>query len=91
MIQEIAILDIIPGKNHEYEAAFKQASRIISEIEGYISHTLKKHEKPKPLSVVRVLGHIGRSYRGFSSIRRLSGMESIATPFLRSILGGRTL
>jgi len=47
MIQEIAILDIIPGKNHEYEAAFVQASRIISGMEGYISHTLKKSmEKP---------------------------------------------
>ncbi len=42
MILEVAILNIIPGKEKEYEAAFAKASKIISSMKGYISHELKK-------------------------------------------------
>lgn len=47
MILEVAVLDVIPEKVLEFEASFKQASKIISSIKGYISHELKKCiEKP---------------------------------------------
>lgn len=42
MILEVAILDVIPGKEKEYEAAFAEASGIISSMKGYLSHELKK-------------------------------------------------
>jgi heme-degrading monooxygenase HmoA len=42
MILEVAILDIIPGREKEYEAAFAKASEIISSMKGYLSHDLKK-------------------------------------------------
>ena len=42
MILEVAILDIIPGQEKEYEAAFAKASSIISTMKGYRSHELKK-------------------------------------------------
>ena len=42
MILEVAILDIIPGREKEYEAAFAKASSIISAMKGYQSHELKK-------------------------------------------------
>ncbi|NQX64710.1 antibiotic biosynthesis monooxygenase [Paenibacillus alba] len=41
MILEAAILPVIAGKNAEFEAAFRQASSIISSMKGYISHELQ--------------------------------------------------
>ncbi|OCT14232.1 antibiotic biosynthesis monooxygenase [Paenibacillus pectinilyticus] len=41
MILEVAILPVIAGKNDEFEAAFRQASAIISSMKGYISHELQ--------------------------------------------------
>lgn len=42
MILEVAILKIKPEKNLEFEAAFEQATTIISSMPGYINHDLKK-------------------------------------------------
>ena len=42
MILEVAILDVKPGKEREFETAFKQAQTIISGMPGYISHQLQK-------------------------------------------------
>jgi len=41
MILETAVLDVIPGQENEFEAAFAKASNIISSIKGYISHQLQ--------------------------------------------------
>lgn len=38
---EVAILNIVPGKEAEFEAAFITASGIISSMAGYISHQLQ--------------------------------------------------
>jgi len=42
MILEVAILDVIPGKEGEFQAAFEQASPIIASMKGYISHQLQR-------------------------------------------------
>ena len=42
MILEVAILQVKAGQSTDFEAAFKQSSRIISSMDGYISHTLQK-------------------------------------------------
>ena len=42
MILEVAILDIKVGKESEFEAAFKKAQKIISGMQGYVSHQLQK-------------------------------------------------
>ena len=42
MILEVAILDVIPGQEQDFEAAFSKASHIISSTRGYISHQLQK-------------------------------------------------
>lgn len=39
---EVAVLDIIPGKEMEFETAFRDASNIISSMTGYISHRLQR-------------------------------------------------
>lgn len=42
MILEVAILDVIPGRESEYESAFAEASTIIASMNGYLSHELKR-------------------------------------------------
>jgi len=42
MILEVAILDVIPGREDEFQAAFEQAAPIISSMPGYISHQLQR-------------------------------------------------
>ena len=41
MILEVAILDIKPGTESDFEAAFALARKIISSMPGYISHELQ--------------------------------------------------
>ncbi len=41
MILEVAILDVIPGQESEFQAAFAAASPIISSMPGYIAHQLQ--------------------------------------------------
>jgi len=41
MILEAAILDVIPGREVEFESAFAKASPIIASMDGYISHQLQ--------------------------------------------------
>jgi len=41
MILEAAILDVIPGREAEFESAFAQASSIIASMDGYVSHQLQ--------------------------------------------------
>jgi len=42
MILEAVTLNVKPGMETEFEAAFKQASALISAVEGYLSHELHR-------------------------------------------------
>lgn len=42
MVLEVAILDVVPSQEREFEEAFRQAQRIISSAHGYIGHELKR-------------------------------------------------
>ena len=42
MILEVAILNVIQGKEKEFEVNFAQAQKIISSMNGYLSHELQK-------------------------------------------------
>ena len=42
MILEVAILDVKPGQEHEFEESFGEAQAIISKMNGYVSHQLQK-------------------------------------------------
>ncbi|HEV2654374.1 MAG TPA: antibiotic biosynthesis monooxygenase [Ktedonobacteraceae bacterium] len=42
MILEAAVLQIKPGQECDFEVAFRDASRIISSMPGYISHELHR-------------------------------------------------
>jgi heme-degrading monooxygenase HmoA len=40
MILEMAVLNVIPGREAEFEAAFREASSLIASMKGYIAHDL---------------------------------------------------
>ena len=42
MILEVATLDVIPGREQEFEQTFVEAQKIISSMSGYVSHELKR-------------------------------------------------
>ncbi len=42
MILEVAVLQIKEGLSEQFEMVFKEASLIISSMDGYVSHQLKK-------------------------------------------------
>lgn len=42
MILEVAILEVKPGQEEEFEVAFENAQEIISGMVGYISHQLQR-------------------------------------------------
>ena len=42
MILEVAILDVKPSLEKEFEVAFRKAQEIIASINGYVSHQLQK-------------------------------------------------
>ncbi|UUM32053.1 antibiotic biosynthesis monooxygenase family protein [Vibrio japonicus] len=41
MILEVAILDVKPGLEQEFEQSFAKAQRIIASMKGYVSHQLQ--------------------------------------------------
>jgi heme-degrading monooxygenase HmoA len=42
MILEVAIVDVIPGREGEFQRAFAKAQNIIASMPGYVSHDLKR-------------------------------------------------
>ena len=42
MILEVAILNVIPGREDEFIKAFSKAEKIISKMTGHVSHQLKR-------------------------------------------------
>lgn len=42
MILEVATLDVIPGKEAEFEASFAQARHIIAGMQGCLAHELQR-------------------------------------------------
>lgn len=42
MVLEVAILDVIPNQEKQFEAAFDKAQNIIANMPGYVSHQLQK-------------------------------------------------
>ena len=42
MILEVAVLDVKPGQEADFEAAFGNAQQIIASMQGYVSHQLQR-------------------------------------------------
>jgi heme-degrading monooxygenase HmoA len=68
MILEVAILNIIPGREAEFEAAFALASNIIAASPGYVSHQLQRCLEKRAQYILLVnwqtLEHHTQGFRG---------------------------
>ena len=42
MVLEVAVLDVIPGQEIDFERAFDEAQKFISAQQGYVKHELKR-------------------------------------------------
>jgi heme-degrading monooxygenase HmoA len=42
MVLEVAMLQVIPGREAEFEASFAKAERIITSMPGYLDHQLQR-------------------------------------------------
>ena len=42
MILEVAVLDVLPGREAEFQDAFAKAESIIGSMRGYVNHELKR-------------------------------------------------
>ncbi|MGD9646289.1 MAG: antibiotic biosynthesis monooxygenase [Pirellulales bacterium] len=42
MILEVAVLDVVPGRENDFQQSFAEAQRIIAAMPGYIRHTLSR-------------------------------------------------
>jgi heme-degrading monooxygenase HmoA len=42
MVLEMAILDVRPGEEGDFESVFREAQRIISSMRGYLRHELQR-------------------------------------------------
>jgi heme-degrading monooxygenase HmoA len=83
MILEVAVLNLMPGRSAEFEAAFSEASSVIAASPGYISHELQVCvETPdRYLLLVRWESN-GGPHPGLSRLARLRTLESPPAPLL---------
>jgi heme-degrading monooxygenase HmoA len=92
MILEVAVLDIGNGTCEEFEAAFHQASPLISCIPGYISHELRRCLEKSNRYILLVNWQTSRSsYDWLQTIVRISTVARIAASFLSSVSDSGTL
>lgn len=74
MILEVAILDVKPGQESEFESAFSEAQEIISNMEGYKSHQLQRClEKPNRYALLvnwQKLENHTKGFRGSSEYQK---------------------
>ena len=54
MILEVATLDVRPGQEAAFESAFREASRIIGSMHGYVSHELQRSVEKQNRSLLLV-------------------------------------
>ena len=80
MVLEIAQIRVKPGQSEQFEAAFRQAERLLPGLEGYLSHELQRCVEQPELYVLlahwrRVEDHtVGfRGSERFLEWRRLLG------------------
>lgn len=73
MILEVAVLNVVPGREAEFEAVFEQAQSLISAMEGYLSHQLQRcvEQENRYLLLVNwlTLEHHTEGFRGSAEYR----------------------
>jgi heme-degrading monooxygenase HmoA len=82
MILEVAILDVIHGRENEFQEVFTAASPIISSMPGYISHQLQHClEKPNRFILLVQWGSIEAHTIGFRGSERYQEWKQLLHHF----------
>ena len=82
MVLEVAVLHIKKGLSVEFEANFDKAKEIISSMEGYISHALKKSVEDDDKYILLVNWETIESHRtGFRKSEKYKQWKSLLHHF----------
>jgi heme-degrading monooxygenase HmoA len=82
MILEVAILDVRPGQAESFEAAFRQASAIISGMPGYRGHELQRCiEQPQRYVLLVHWERLEDHIEGFRSSPRYQEWQALLHHF----------
>lgn len=85
MILEIASIDVIPGQEAGYEAAFGKAKDIIARQKGYISHELQRCiEEPSRYLVMIKWQNLEDHTLGFRESADFKTWRALIGPFFNS-------
>jgi heme-degrading monooxygenase HmoA len=83
MILEVAILNVIPNQEMDFESAFAKASPIVASIPGYISHQLQHClEKQNRYTLLVQWEALEAHTVRLSQFRTISGVEKTPASFL---------
>lgn len=92
MVTELAILDLKPGREAEFEAAFDEAKAIIASAAGFnrleLQHCL---ERPSRYFLLVEWQRLEDHTEGVSRIAGVLGVARVAAPLLRAVPDCRAL
>ncbi len=92
MILEVAVLDVVPGQESEFQGSFAQAQNIISSMPGYISHDLRRCiEKPSRYILLVSWEKLEDHTVGFRGSAQYQQWKSLLHRYYDPISSGRTL
>lgn len=82
MITEVALIEIKPGQESEFEQVFPRAEQIISQAGGYLSHTLQRCiETPNRYLLLVQWTDVEAHTIGFRQSELFTKWRSIIGPF----------
>jgi heme-degrading monooxygenase HmoA len=81
-VLEVAILDVRPGAEHEFETAFAEAEGIIASMPGYLEHSLSRCiEKPSRYILLVKWRRLEDHTKGFRESHEYSRWKSLLHHF----------
>jgi len=81
-VLEVAILDVRPGTENEFETAFSQAKAIIASMPGYLEHSLSRcMEKPSRYILLVQWQRLEDHTKGFRQSPEYSRWKSLLHHF----------
>jgi heme-degrading monooxygenase HmoA len=82
VVLEIAVLDVVPGRAREFEAAFGRAAPLLAATEGYMSHELRRcHERESRYLLLVRWRRLEDHTEGFRGSERYREWSRLLHPF----------
>ena len=84
MILEIALFDIVPGQEPDFEHAFNKARELIALARGYLSHELlRSHETPSQYTLLVRWQRIEDHTEGFRGSPLYTQWRALLSPYFQ--------